>query len=830
LSQLLERSQWRYLLSHPWLLLLSIVGVAIGVGGMVGMDLAISSCKRAFRLSSQSLTGPATHWLVGPPQGLDENLYRRLRLEWGVELCAPVVEGYITLRGQSFRMLGVDPIAEAPFRGSWFESTSKQGENSQLTLAFAQPGAIALSQSEAERLRLGLESREGSLVVKALLHPARSNLEQALQGLVLCDIAVAQETLRMQGRLTRVELILSDSQVEPLAKRLPPEVSLLPAATRNRAIEQMSQAFFLNLRALSLLSLLVGVLLIYNVVHFLALQRMPWMAQLRLLGVSSQRLRQMLLAEAGWVGALGSALGLLLGISLARLLLPLLMRTINDLYYNLTVNSVYLSPMSLWGGAFLGWMCALAAAWWPVREASLVSPLWSLRRSELESQSLQWVGKLSWICSSVLGLSWLILLWAEDSLLLNLLAMFGVIAGSAGLTPAWVMWVQRWLRRILPLGLRGKLVLGGVERSLSRMGVALVAMTVALSAVISITIMVHSFRLSLLDWLGRTLSADLYVGQSNRQAAKAGQGLAPDLVALIAQQPEVKGLLKLKMQPVYFQSGSSSGTMMTQLVAQDPDWKRLRFLVGSPPSGPLSSGQLLASEPFLRKWRLQPGQTLRLQTPQGWRDFTLLAGFQDYASDSGYLMMDLGGYREVFRDHSLSGLGLLVAGDCEPLRRRILAWPQGKSLEIQSQRALRQLSLEIFEQTFQVTKLLQILAVLVAAAGIVGAVAAHQLERRRESALWACLGLSPRERQRLYWSEAALCGLWSGLAAWPCGLLQAYAMVVFINRRAFGWSLDFHVEVGSLLATPVLGLAAATLAMGLVRSSGRGLLEDLRSE
>ncbi|MFN8606883.1 MAG: FtsX-like permease family protein [Vulcanimicrobiota bacterium] len=831
---LLARSQWRYLWSHPWLLLLSLLGVAVGVAGIVAMDLAIRSCERAFSLSQDSLTGKATHWLMAGEAGLPEQFYVELRLQ-GLAQCAPVAEGFVSLRdGQSFRVLGVDPLAEKPFRGEWFNDGQA---NYSATSALHRPGSVALTAAEARRLGVGLDGRlqlQGGppLRVGALLTGLRPNQEQALQGQLLCDISVAQELLGMEGRLSRVELILNAEEADRLQLKLPIGYRLIAASTRSRAREQMSRAFFLNLRALSMLSLLVGGLLIYNVVHFLVLQRRTWMGQLRILGVTGGEIRGQILAEAGWLGAWGSLLGTLLGITLARLLLPLLTRTINDLYYNLQVSQTYLSPYSLVQGCLLGWGCSLLAAWWPAREAATTPPAQVLRRSFLEQGSLDWLKRLSGAALFGLLASWLVLQWAESNLALNLVAMVGLMISSAALTPALVVGAQRLWLRALPAGgwMLLKVALGGVQRSLSRLGVALVAMTVALSAVISITLMVHSFRLSLIDWLGRTLSSDLYVGLANRQAAKGGQGLPPRLLERISGLAEVKSVLRAKMTPVYYDEAGRSGSRLTQLVAQDPDLSRLRFVMGTKPDR-LGAGQALASEPFLRQQRLSVGSRLRLQTPAGPYEVQLVAGFQDYASDSGYLMMDLGVYREVFHDQSVTGLGVSLNGDvAEKVRATILSWPESAGLEVRSQRALRQLSVEIFEQTFQVTHLLQLLAVLVAGLGTLGAVAANQLERRREYALWTCLGLSRGERWRLRWMEAALCGLWAGLAAWPCGLLQAYAMVTFINRRAFGWSLDFHNDPWTLLSTPVLGLVAATLAVLLAGHGGRQPAEDLRQE
>ncbi len=831
---MLSRSQWRYLWSHPWLLLLSLLGVAVGVAGIVAMDLAIRSCERGFSLSQDSLTGRASHWLVAGEAGLPEDFYAKLRLERELSKLAPVVEGFISLKGgQSLRVLGLDPLAEKPFRGDWF---SDGQANYNATSALNLPRSVAMTAAEGRRLGVTLGGQlpvvgGPPLRVAALLSGLKPNQEQALQGQLLCDIAVAQELLGMQGRLSRIELILTQEQAEQLQAGLPRGYQLMAATTRSRSRAQMSRAFFLNLRALSMLSLLVGGLLIYNVIHFLVLQRRPWMGQLRILGVTGGEIRTQILAEAGWLGAWGSLLGMLLGISLARLLLPLLTRTINDLYYNLHVSQTYLSPYSLVQGCLLGWGCSLLAAWWPAREAAQAPPAQVLRRSFLEQGSLNWLKRLSLGAIAGLILSWLTLEWAETNLALNLLAMVGLMVCSAALTPALVVGAQRaWLRGLAAgRWMLLKMALGGVERSLSRLGVALVAMTVALSAVISITVMVHSFRLSLIDWLGRTLSSDLYIGLANRQAAKAGQGLPPQLLERVAHLPEVERCLRAKMTPVYYSTGGR-GPFLTQLVAQDPDWGRLRFVMGPTPTH-LDSGQALASEPFLRQQHLGIGSRLQLQTPGGPFEVELVAGFQDYASDSGYLIMDLQAYRGAFQDQGVTGLGLTVRGDtAEKVRARILSWPDSAGLEVRSQKALRQLSVEIFEQTFQVTRLLQVLAVLVAGLGTLGAVAANQLERRREYALWTCLGLTSGERWRLRWMEAALCGLWSGLAAWPCGLLQAYAMVTFINRRAFGWSLDFHNDPLTLLSTPLLGLAAATLAVVLAGRRARPPAEDLRQE
>jgi len=112
----LQRASRGYLRRHPWQLALALVGICIGVAVMVAVDLANASAQRAFRLSVEAVNGRATHQLVGGPDGVDEELYRTLRVAAGVERIAPVVSGSAALQQQTLTVLGVDPFAERDLR------------------------------------------------------------------------------------------------------------------------------------------------------------------------------------------------------------------------------------------------------------------------------------------------------------------------------------------------------------------------------------------------------------------------------------------------------------------------------------------------------------------------------------------------------------------------------------------------------------------------------------------------------------------------------------------------------------------------------------------
>src|SRR5215468_6425197 len=57
----LRAASVRHLLRHPAQLALALVGLALGVGTIVAVDIATASAQRAFELSLQAVNGSATH-------------------------------------------------------------------------------------------------------------------------------------------------------------------------------------------------------------------------------------------------------------------------------------------------------------------------------------------------------------------------------------------------------------------------------------------------------------------------------------------------------------------------------------------------------------------------------------------------------------------------------------------------------------------------------------------------------------------------------------------------------------------------------------------------
>src|SRR4051795_9010255 len=108
----------RHLLRHPAQLALALLGLALGVGTIIAVDIATASSGRAFELSMEAVNGAATHEIRGGPGGVDEALYVRLKTSGVPVALTPIVEGYVDVGYETLQLVGIDPLVAASVRGA----------------------------------------------------------------------------------------------------------------------------------------------------------------------------------------------------------------------------------------------------------------------------------------------------------------------------------------------------------------------------------------------------------------------------------------------------------------------------------------------------------------------------------------------------------------------------------------------------------------------------------------------------------------------------------------------------------------------------------------
>ncbi|GAB4525855.1 MAG: FtsX-like permease family protein [Anaerolineales bacterium] len=831
----------RALLRHPWQVGLMVLGIALGVAVMVGIDIANASSARAFALSTDAVVGKATHQIVGgSPYGVPESLYAHLRTDplWRERTAlAPVINVPLTsaqLGGDSFTLLGLDPLAEAPFR-AYFGGQQPVLET--LAVLLTVPDAVLVSEDVAARyglspcdpsrpaaacrLRIDVQGRQHEVFLAGVLHPEDAFTRRALDTLVIADIGTTQALTGQYGRLSRIDLILSDeAALRELQAALPAGTRLLSAATRGDSIRQMTAAFRTNLTALSLLALVVGVFLIYNTMTFSVVQRRPLFGTLRCLGITRRQVFWMVLREAALLGFLGSLLGVGLGVLLGQGAVRLVTRTINDLFFVLDVRGVQLPLSSLLKGWGSGVLAALLAAAPPAWEAASVPPHMALSRAGLEDKANMAVNLAALWGAALVLVGVLILRFGSAALVTAFGGTFVLVIGLAMLTALGTRLLVQLAAHPLGRvgGLRAQMAARSVVRGQSRTAVALAALMIAVAVTIGVQVMVLSFRTTVALWLEQTLQGDLYISAPEFSGARLGLPLPVEVPSLVAHLPGVEAHALLRTVTLEAARGPVE-------VAAVSDYRRTSaqlFLSadGTPAElwAQMQQGAVTVSEPLANRWGIPPhGGRVRLLTPQGWRDFPVVGIFSDYSSTQGSLRMSLAYYRAVWSDPAVTGVALYLApgADGEAVAAQARAALAGfPALDVRSSAALRTAALAVFDRTFAITQAMQLLTTLVAFIGVASALLAVELDKQREAGILRALGLTPAEMCAMVLWETGLMGAAAGLLAQPVGLALAWILIYIINRRSFGWTLQLYTPPAPFVQALLVAVLAALLAGG----------------
>jgi len=840
-SPTLWRASARHLLRHPAQLALAVLGLALGVATVTAINLAARSSERALRLSVETLNGRATHQIAGSPAGLDESLYVQLRTsDFDADL-APVVEGYAEVAGQSVLVLGIDVLADARVRefsalpgGASLEALRRWMNEPGMALA-SQPTAQALGLRSGGTFRVNIAGVTRDAHLFATIDP-----RPGLDNVLIVDIASAQEWFSALGRLSRIDVRVADGaagarQLQGLQARLPTEARLLTSAEHRSDLTGLTAAFTTNLQALSLLALLVSAFLIFNSVSFAIVQRREVLSTLRALGVTRREVLALIVGEAALLGVVGASVGALLGVELARALLVLVSDTINDLYFVLTVREVAVEPRSIVMAIALGCGVAIAAALAPALEAANSQPNLGWRRSVLESRAARGATLLALTSGAFLVAGALLASLSQRSLLAGFAAMLLLLLSVAFLAPALLRAVGGASARVADrISATVRLGLIDSARSLSRTGVAVAALGVAISATLGIAVMVSSFRQSLEQWLTRTLRADVYVTAPGPGFARPERVIESAVVAKLLATPGIAEHRSARRVSV---DSAFGPILLDVLQPASHSLEAITLVGGTAPEvwNAFASGAVLVSESFAYRHRVNVGDSLALRTPTGERAFRIAGTYREYGTDRGTVLMHRATYEAIWHDVAITSLGLyLQAGvsDHDLIATLRGATADQQALLIRSNRDLRALSMNIFDRTFAITRVLYWLAAIVAAVGLFAALLAHGIDRARQNALLRALGLTPRGAATFISAQGLLLGIVAAIAAIPAGLLTAAVLVLVINRRAFGWHIDLHVSGAPIVNALLIGILAALLASILpaLRAARPQIAAALREE
>ncbi len=889
MGRLFQQLILRHLRAEALRTAITVAGVALGIAVVLAIRLTNASAVRGFQSALDLTSGRAGLEIVGSGFGIDEQVLREL--DWlrtfgvsspvidgdvlavvgalpNAERRAPNAEGIPANRGDSrggsspdsrapapidgtrtelLRVLGVDILRDFPVRdyqvGDAGQAAAPPTTAIDILALLTDPAAAVLTRAFADRhglrvgdpLRVVIGDRLRELRVSALLEaegPAR-----LLDGnFLLMDLAAAQWAFDRLGRLDRIDLMLHEGAglgeaERAIAARLPAGLTVQRPARRGEQVEQMLAAFHLNLTALSAIALLVGLFLVYNAVAVSVLARRQEIGTLRALGVTSRQVQALFLGEAMVFGLLGVAAGIPIARLLADVMVSLTSRTVNTLY----VAAPAAPPALAWGDLVLavlvGVPLSLLAAWLPAREAAAVPPTAALRGADRAQVGTSRPAG-SWVASlALLALAGLASLMPPVSGLpvAGYVASTALVFGAALSMPTVLRAATGygrlfWYRLFSVGGWLAHAALGG---AITRVSVSVAALAVSLAMTVAITVMVGSFRQTVIDWVGQSLKANLFVGPASRRSGARAPTISGAVEDVVRGHPEVEAVDAFRTVTVPYANSLISLGSGDFALQERFGGLRFKSVVPAREAAAVGAGVLtkaraagdavVVSEPFATRYGVRAGDRVTLDTPGGPVPFDVFGIYYDYSSDRGVVMMDNATLARHFGEQRPTGLTVYLRDGTRAaqVRAQLLASVDGRAgIFIYTNRALREEVLRIFDGTFAITYALQAIAMLVALLGIVGTLMTLVIERQRELGILRALGASRGQVRAMIVAEAAMLGAISQVAGVGLGLLLALILIYVVNVQSFGWTIHLTVPWATILRMSAL-VVVTTLLAGL---------------
>ncbi|WP_306393687.1 FtsX-like permease family protein [Telluria beijingensis] len=831
LSRWLLLGEWR---AHPVRALVAIAAIAVGVAMGFAIHLINAAAFNEFSAAVKSLSGQADIQVQGREPLFDESVYPLLAEHPDVALASPILEvqaGVPGAEGQ-LRVIGLDAFRAGAISPDLLGVTANGRRLDILAddALFLSPAAEAwLDKRRGDTLVLRAGTGEVSLRVAGPVQRARAG-----QRLAVMDIGAAQWRLNRLGQLSRVDLKLRDGVDRAAFQRsLAAELERIwPGrftvgqpndADQESRTANMSRAYRVNLTVLALVALFTGAFLVFSTQALSVMRRRSQFALLRVLGLARGQLLRQVLLEGGSLGVLGALLGIGAGYALAAAALHFFGGDLGAGYFPGTRPQVAFTPGAALVFFGLGLGVALLGCLAPAWEAARARPAVAIKSGADEAPLTRlarvWPAIVCLLLAAVLSFAPPVF----ELPLFGYLAIALLLVGGIGLMPRFASITFRALEALLARRGSGPpvlaLSLARLANAPGQASIALGGILASFSLMVAMGIMVSSFRVSVDDWMGHILPADLYV----RTVDAGGTGfLTLDQQAALAALPGVEKVQFLRTRRVSLAPERPPIVVIARDIdASDP--ARLLYLVGESMPIPPGSRPAWVSEAMLDLYGARVGQRLRLPLGGAEAEFFVAGAWRDYANQAGSVVLQLQDYRRLTGEREVTDAALWSArgADVATLEGSLRALPFGPALNLMKPGEIRATSLKIFDRSFAVTYLLEAIAIAIGLSGIAASFSAQTLARAREFGMLRHVGVTRRQVLQLLAFEGGLLTSLGVIAGFALGLVISLILVYVINPQSFHWTMGLHLP-WPLLGSVAAVLVAASIATALV--SGRQAL------
>jgi putative ABC transport system permease protein len=813
---------WRSLAARRLRTLLTVLGVALGVGVLFASLATNAGIERSIERTVRDLVGRADLRVEAFHEtGLSRRSVEAIRTTPGVDVAVPALERRIYLRRElgltgplppPVTVLGIDPVLDghvhdlAIVDGSPLLRRDEAG--AVISERLARDDDLGLGSEltidgagATERFRVvGVVAGDGPLV-------------GAFGRVVILPIDAAARVFGTRGAVDRVDLRVaapfSVADVEAaLVTTLDREPYVLSSPRDLAATLRASTADFQATTALiAAVALFVGAFLIFNTLSMTVAERVREVGLLRAAGATRRQVTGFILAGAAVFGVLGALAGLAVGVALATLTAG----------YVATLGSVPFDGPELPLSAFLvaaavGIVVTIAAALEPAWRAGRIPPVEALRLRAEPARGQR--ARLRWLVAvfaavAVVGL----LTWprgAGDAGVVRALAVYAVLLVATLASPALLGPLGRIagapFARLSKL--EERLARGSLVRDRSRTALTVGALTVGLAMIVAVGGVAQNARRSAGAWLASVVPGD-FILTSIRPVGLAEPVLGDlESVAGVARVTPV-ATFDLAFRGVRLDAAAVHGADL--LADGHPT------VTGGDAAGALAAldagGAVVLPESQATRLGLGVGDTMAVTGADGGAVDLVVAGIVDHAFPGTTGETVLVGWPDAMDRLGVGGADFFVVrlepGAPPSVRPALEAAARQVALEPATIDTIQGAIADALARVFGLFDALALVAVLVAALGIVNTLTMNVVERVREIGMLRATGMTRRQVGRMVVVEAGILGLVGAILGGLTGLVAGTVMLVLAGGSL---AASFELPWAALALCVVLGVAVSMAA------------------
>ena len=814
---------WRSLAARRLRSLLTIIGIALGVAVLFSALTTNAGIEAAIGRTVGGLIGRADLRVEGfTERGLSAASLAAIEETPGVDVASPILERKTYLAPDPLipptatlpppvTVLGIDPATYPELHD--LDLAAGVGLTDERAV-----GAL-VTERMARETGVGLG---GTVTLQGVGEPHPEPIVGILAGdgplattdgrTVMVGLAEAQAIFGLDG-VSRVDIglgagVSSDAVAVALEGRLTAEPYVLSTPVDLAATLRASTIDFQATSALiAALALFGGAFLIFNTLSMTVAERAREVGLLRAAGATRRQVNGLVLVQALVLGVAGAVLGLMLGSGLAAAVAWYL-RSAGIV----PIDGPVLEPSAVALALGVGTLVTLAAALEPADRAGRIAPIEALRPTGIGGT---FRARLRWLVVVFLVVALAgVVLWpssAGAAGLIRWLVVYGILLVATLLTP--ILLGPLGAIAAVPFRLiapgAARLTRGALIRDRSRTTLTVGALTVGLAMIVALGGVAHDARRAATAWISGVVPGDV-IATSIRPV-----GVDEPVQADLAAAPGVARVSPLATFEVAFRgirldaaavSGADlladgrltivDGERTAALNALDAGGaaivptgaaRSLGLRVGDAMDFPVGGGRVVTLRVVGLAERTIPGRTGE----------TILVGWQDAGDGFGVSGAD--------------AFAVRFSPDASLAQREALATvARGDGLEANPVERIAGAVDDALSRVFGLFDVLALIAVIIAALGIVNTLTMNVYERVREIGVLRAAGMTRPQVWRMVVVEAGVLGVVGAILGCVTGLLAGQAMIGLAGGA--GLQLPFEPDWRTILAAAAFGIVVAMLA------------------